>query len=307
MLEFRDMQRIEAIVAQGGFTRAARALGMTQPALTRSIAGVEARLRGPLFRRGRRGAEPTPLCRTILAEAPEILSRMQILNDRLGQMRGGSGEEVSIVSGPFPFDVVCLPAALALGRSQPRTRLRIEILPWPSALAQLRQRLAEVAVITANEAMDLGEFTVEPLPALPLHFIIRAGHPLLAARRLSFAAVLAYPLVTTAHLSTMLHTALAEARGSGPRADMPFPALLLESLPGWLRAVRGSDAVALAPPPAIAEELARGEVVALPLAAPWLVTSPAILRLASQPPGAAVEAVLAELREAARRAAQPAP
>lgn len=307
MLEFRDLQRIEAIVAAGGFTRAARALGMTQPALTRSIAAIEARLRGPLFRRGRRGAEPTPLCRTILAAAPEILSRMQALNDRLGQMRGGSGEEVSIVSGPFPFDMVCLPAALALARSQPRIRLRLEVQPWPSALAQLRQRHAEIAVITANEAPDLAEFVVEPLPAWPLHLIVRAGHPLLASRRVTLAAALAHPLVTTAHLSTMLHTALADARGSARRSDVAFPALLIESLPGWLRAVRGSDAVALAPLPAIAEELARGEVVALPLRAPWLTTSPAMIRLASQPLTAAVEAVQTELRAAAARAAQASP
>lgn len=307
MLEFRDLQRIGAIVAAGGFTRAARALGMTQPALTRSIAGIEARLRGPLFRRGRRGAEPTPLCRTILAAAPEILSRMQALNDRLGQMRGGSGEEVSIVSGPFPFDMVCLPAAMALARAQPRLRLRLEIQPWPAALAQLRQRLVEIAVITANEAPDPGEFVVEPLPATPLHLIVRAGHPLLAARRLTLAAALGHSLVTTAHLSTLLHTALAEARGAARRADLAFPALLVESVPAWMRVVRGSDAVALAPLPAIVEELARGEVVALPLRAPWLTTSPAMIRLASQPLTAAVEAVQAELRAAAARAAQASP
>lgn len=302
MLEFRDLIRIEAIVAQGGFTRAARALGMTQPALTRSIAGVEARLRGPLFRRSRRGAEPTPLCRTILAEAPEILSRMQSLNDRLGQIRGGSGDELAIVSGPFPFETICLPAALAYRERNPRVRLRLESMAWPAALAQLRARLAEVAVITAHEAPDLAEFAVEPLAPLPLVFVVRDGHALAASARPTLAAALSWPLVTTAHLSTRLHTALAEARGARRRADIAFPAVLTEPISAWARMARGSDCVALVTLPAVLPEVERGELRVLRIRAPWLATSPAILRLASQPLTAAAEGFCMELREASARA-----
>lgn len=41
MLDVRDLIRIQAVLNHGSFTRAAAALDMTQPALTRSIAAAE--------------------------------------------------------------------------------------------------------------------------------------------------------------------------------------------------------------------------------------------------------------------------
>ena len=56
MLEVRELRLVQAIEAHGSLARAARVLATSQPALTRSLAALEARLRGPLFERGPRGA-----------------------------------------------------------------------------------------------------------------------------------------------------------------------------------------------------------------------------------------------------------
>ena len=136
-LDVRDLVRITAIADHGGFTRAARALGMTQPALTRSISAAERAVGGQLFVRRRPRAEPTALCRMILAEAPGIVARMQDLHRRLDHVRGGSGEELAVASGPFPLESLVLPAVAALRRAHPRVRVRLETLPWPEAVAQL--------------------------------------------------------------------------------------------------------------------------------------------------------------------------
>ena len=88
MLEVRDLVLVRAIAEHGSLARAARVLAVGQPALTRSLAGLEARLRGPLFERNRRGVVPTDLCRALLAEAGEILERLARLDRHLSEVRG---------------------------------------------------------------------------------------------------------------------------------------------------------------------------------------------------------------------------
>lgn len=301
MLDVRDLIRIEAVAAHGGFTRAAAALGMTQPALTRSIASSEGVVRGQLFRRGRNGAEPTALCRMILADAPEIIQRMQDLHGRLGRVRGGSGEEVAVVTGPFPSETTCLPAAAAFRRSHPRVRVRIETFPWPAALARLRARLCDLAVVTAGANFGEGDVAVEPLPAQRLVFVVAGGHPLTRGARVSSARILSYPLVTTAHLSPRLHAALAEARGRATetrRADIPCPAVLVESASAWLALLEGTDNVALTTLPAAARALGTGGIAVLPFEAPWLAARHAIVHLAKRQPSAAASSFAAELKKA---------
>ena len=76
MLEARDLRLVRSIEENRSLVRAARALGTTQPALTRSLAALEARLQGRLFERSRQGVIATDLGRAVLAEAADILERL---------------------------------------------------------------------------------------------------------------------------------------------------------------------------------------------------------------------------------------
>ncbi len=296
MLDVRDLIRIQAVLTHGGFTRAAAALGMTQPALTRSIAAAERLAGGALFRRSRLGAEPTALCRLVLADAPEVIGRMQALHDRLGLLRGGSGEEVALATGPFPMEL-CLAATAAFRRANPRVRVRLETLPWPAALAQLRAGLCDLAVVTSGASFQGGLFVVETLPPQRLAFVASPGHPLARVGRVTVPQVLGWPLVTTAHLAPRLQAALAAARGTARhRPDLPCPAVLVESTAAWLALVAGGDYVALATSAGAAAALAREEVVVLPLSACWLASEPAIVHLAARPPSPAALALGAAVR-----------
>ena len=73
MLEVRDLEVVEAITTHGSFARAARVLGVSQPALTRYVAALESRLRGVLFVRRNHGVEETDLCRVLKADAGDLL------------------------------------------------------------------------------------------------------------------------------------------------------------------------------------------------------------------------------------------
>ncbi|MCA0304771.1 MAG: LysR family transcriptional regulator [Proteobacteria bacterium] len=300
-LDINDLVRITAVADHGGFTRAARALGMTQPALTRSIAAAERTVGGPLFLRRRPRAEPTALCRMILAEAPEIIARMQDLHRRVVHVRGGSGEELAVASGPFPLESLVLPAVAALRRAHPRVRVRLETLPWPEALAQLRAQRFDLAILTAGAVLGAKDLVVEPLQPLPLVFAHRRDHPLSRLARPSLARILSYPLVTTAQLLPTLHRALAEARGEAsarPRADIPFPAVTVESTSAWLGLASISDSIALTTVAPVQRYVASGELTVLAVDRPWLTARHAIVHATGRPLSPAARDFLAEMRTA---------
>lgn len=78
-IDTRHLRMVKAVADEGSITRAATALGTTQPALTRQIRRVEEHLGGPLFERSRAGAELTPLGRVVVGRANAVLSVIDTL------------------------------------------------------------------------------------------------------------------------------------------------------------------------------------------------------------------------------------
>lgn len=70
----RHFRLVEAIAKAGSITKAASALGVSQPSLTAQLQRIERRTGGPLFRRDRTGSHPTALGEVVLAHAKAVLA-----------------------------------------------------------------------------------------------------------------------------------------------------------------------------------------------------------------------------------------
>src|SRR3954449_4073270 len=68
-MNFRQLTCFVAVVDEGSFTRAARAIGIAQPSLSQHIRMLEKELNGRLIERLPRGITLTPAGRTLLPEA----------------------------------------------------------------------------------------------------------------------------------------------------------------------------------------------------------------------------------------------
>lgn len=96
-MELKLLRTFLTVTELRHFSRAAEALHMSQPALSKQIGALEASLGGKLFERGRHGAELTPFGETFLSDAQalvrdadEILSRArEASNGRQGHLRVG--------------------------------------------------------------------------------------------------------------------------------------------------------------------------------------------------------------------------
>lgn len=110
-----DLKQIEYFVRVaelGGFTRAAAALGIAQPALSRQVRLLEVELRQNLLTRDGRGAVPTEAGRLLLAHGRGILHQVERAREELGRVRGALAGRVA----------VGLPTSLARMLAVPLTR-----------------------------------------------------------------------------------------------------------------------------------------------------------------------------------------
>jgi len=80
-MEFEQMRQLEAIEREGTLSAAARALHISQPALSRSIQRLEAELGQPLFTRTGRHMELNEVGRTAVDWARQILRDERLMRD----------------------------------------------------------------------------------------------------------------------------------------------------------------------------------------------------------------------------------
>ncbi|WP_051833766.1 LysR family transcriptional regulator [Streptomyces sp. NRRL S-646] len=74
-----ELRVLVAVADTDGFSAAARALGLTQSAVSHSVRGSERKIGAVLFDRGRTGARPTPAGEKAVAHARRILRLLDVL------------------------------------------------------------------------------------------------------------------------------------------------------------------------------------------------------------------------------------
>jgi DNA-binding transcriptional LysR family regulator len=305
MLDLKDLRLITAIAQAGTLARAARSLGIGQPNVTRALAAIEANLRAPLFDRNRRGVLPTDTCRAVLAEAGQILERMEHLNSQLGAVRGGQTEDLVVAAGAYVAEALGAGAAARMIELFPNTRLRFAMANWAEVPMLVRERKAGLGILNIGDLGDAHDLVVERLRPQPGIFVVRAGHPLLQVPRLSLADILAWPLIFPTRAPSLVQgpmaSARAEAMASG-RAHGAFPGMVVESPHFGLLVVRGSDAVSPVPHMLAARAIAAGGVQVLPFHQPWMYLDWGIIRLRGRGLAEPEEAFMDLLRDAHRAA-----
>ena len=96
----RHFRLVEAIAQAGSITKAAAALGVSQPALTAQLQRVERRVGGPLFRRDREGCHPTALGDVVLAHAKAVLATVHELDRSVRRQRTGPPAVIRVAATP---------------------------------------------------------------------------------------------------------------------------------------------------------------------------------------------------------------
>jgi DNA-binding transcriptional LysR family regulator len=146
-LRFRDLQVFFAVAETGGMAKAAAQLGVTQPAVSEIIGGIESAFGVRLFDRTPQGVELTIYGRALLKrgfaafdELKQGIREIEFLADpTVGEVRIGCPESISGALLPSLVQQFCL--------DYPRIVLRVDPIPTPTLeLPDLHARKLDLVV-----------------------------------------------------------------------------------------------------------------------------------------------------------------
>src|SRR5918994_198534 len=88
MLEAGKLATFRAVAELGSLSAAARARSLSQPAVSRQVALLEAQLGTPLLERSRRGVRPTAAGRLLASHAADIERRIAVAEEEVAALAG---------------------------------------------------------------------------------------------------------------------------------------------------------------------------------------------------------------------------
>lgn len=95
-MDLKQLEYFTRVAEMGSFTRAAIALDVAQPALSRQVRLLEVELRQSLLVRNGRGALPTEAGKLLLAHSRGILHQVERAKEELGRVRGALAGRVAV-------------------------------------------------------------------------------------------------------------------------------------------------------------------------------------------------------------------
>lgn len=123
---FNDLLSFVTVAREGSFTRAAAQLGVTQPALSQAITGLENRMQIRLLTRTTRSVSPTVAGERLLQAIGNRFDEIEAELDNLTEFRDKPAGTVRITCGPNVLRTTLLPKLLPLLREYPDIKLEFD-------------------------------------------------------------------------------------------------------------------------------------------------------------------------------------
>ena len=301
MDERQHLSRLHHLVAAarfGSLTDAAAHLGLSQPALSKSIRALEAAVGVPVLIRSRLGVTPTPAGETLIAHGRVIEQALHQATQDVARLRDAQRQQLVIGCGPSEA-VRLLPAALALlHQTHPQIRVTVLYGLNEALMPMVRSAEVEFALSSVPRTASDPDLAHEALLGDRAAVIARTGHPLSARRQVRPADLLQarWILARRQELERRALDELLLNAGLRPvEAEVETTsAELMKSV------VMHSDLLTFLPRELMHWEERAGLLCALPVAAPQWARSVGITRLRRARLRPAAAALAGALRQAAR-------
>ncbi len=160
-MDLKQLEYFVRVAELGSFTRAAIALDVAQPALSRQVRLLEVELRQTLLVRNGRGATPTEAGKLLLAHGRGILHQVERAKEELGRVRGALAGRVAIGLPPSLARVLAVPLTRAFRQKLPQASLSISEGLTANMQEWLITGRLDIAVL--YNAQPVPEIEIQPL------------------------------------------------------------------------------------------------------------------------------------------------
>ena len=290
--ELRQLRHLLALAEHGSFARAAVALHLSQPALSRSIQSFERKIGTRVFVRSGSGVVPTDTGRLLIQRARQITQLATDLGQHVRDNRALETGQVTVGGGPYPAESTLCAALARFISEHPRINVRLQVRDWDELLRRLRARELDFFVAEISTMLQEHDLDIEPMSVHPLYLVARKGHPLATRAAVATADIFDYPSVSPNRIPPRVLEPLLAAQRRSPdpsAAHRVFPSLECNAMAALKRIVAGSDAIMGTTLSSVAEELEREQLTIL-RGEPWLSTHYGLVKLKGYPLNYASEA-----------------
>jgi DNA-binding transcriptional LysR family regulator len=177
----RELEVLHAVITTRKTTAAAQRLGVSQPAVSRAIGALEARLGRDLFIRDGGRLVPTADAFALDAEAAPIFAALARLEH--WPNTPSLGQSLRVTATPTLAHAFLAPLVVKFLQVEPETRLRVEIGHSEDAIRGVADGSADLGVIDVTGPHP--GVRAESFRQATAHVMMRTDHPLAAKERIS--------------------------------------------------------------------------------------------------------------------------
>jgi DNA-binding transcriptional LysR family regulator len=193
-MDIPALQAFLAVAETGSFSRGAEKVFITQPAISKRIAALEAELGAALFDRIGRQVRLTDAGLALQARAHQSIvdvadTKRAILNlsgEVTGRLRMAASHHIGLHRLPAPLK--------HFHQSQPAVALEMRFMDSEAACDAVEHGDIELAVVTLPE-IATGNLELLPVWDDPLEIVVSQTHPLAKQQNVSQIALLNYPAI----------------------------------------------------------------------------------------------------------------
>ncbi|MBE1160792.1 LysR family transcriptional regulator [Dyella acidiphila] len=243
---------LDVLLAEGSVTGAARRLGLSASAMSRTLTRLRAATGDPLLVRAGRGLVPTPYAAALRGRVHELSREVQaILRPQTEHLALASLAQTFTIRANEAFvEFFSVPLLKAVAEAAPHVRLRFAPKPNKDA-APLREGLIDLEIgVVENAAPELRtQFLFEDT----LVGVARVGHPLLRSARITAKLYAACEHVVASPKGDFAGPVDAALEQLGLRREVR---VVVPGFPDAMRIARHSELVALVPQSCLGNALA---------------------------------------------------
>ena len=299
MITQRRLQHLLALVEHAHFGRAASALDISQPALTKSIQALESELGVTLIDRKHGAVGPTVFGELVIQRSKRMLTEEDELRRELALLAGLEAGSLKLALGPYPSVTSGYAAIARLLARHPKVGIAVHVAGWREVASRVLARTVDLGIAEISSVENDGQFATERLPPYHGRFFCRSGHPLLDGNPVTPQRLLAYPWIAT-RLPPRVAGGLPRPLGAAGTIDSSngdfVPAVEIDVPMQLGTLLAGSDALTVATLALMERELRSGEVVVVPMKIPSLQAGYGFIYLKDRSLAPAALAYMAEVR-----------
>jgi LysR family pca operon transcriptional activator len=298
-VKYRHLQCFLEIARQRSVVKAAAALSVTQPAVSKTIRELEELLGVALFERRGRGVTLTRFGDVFLRYAGASVTALRQGIDSITQARAGGGMSIKVGALPTVSTTV-MPLAVSLFKQEDTgTVVRVVTGENSVLLSQLRTGDLDLVVGRLADPELMTGLGFEHLYSERVSFVVRPDHPLL--REMPF------DLAKIAHYTVLMPTEGSIIR---PLVDRFFISHGIATMPDQIETVsmafgrrytRMTDAVWIISHGVVTDDLADGVLTELPVETETTTGPVGLTTRADTPPSLPAVMLMQTIREAARQ------